>query len=89
MTEFAIARYGASDWRLVKWDGSAETEIATWAHDPTFEEQLRGLSNHYSIGNSPFPSKDSMIYSHVLTQQHPIPTRDMTLADEVMPWNDE
>lgn len=86
MTEFAIGIYGDADYRLVKWDGSEQTEIRTWDHRPDFEEQIDALADHHSVGNSPFPTREAMVDAHLLTTEHPAPTRDMTLDDEVLPW---
>jgi hypothetical protein len=89
MTEFAIERYGSDDWRLLKWDGSSETEIGSgWPFKPTFEDCLRTLMDHHATGNQPFSSRDGAVDAHLLSSDWPLPTRDMTLTDETMPWDD-
>jgi len=87
MIDFVLGRYGTDDWRLVKWDGSTEAEIgAGWASQPVLHECLTALMDHHGTGNSPFSSRESTTDSLVLANQWPLPTRDMTLADETMPW---
>lgn len=85
MTQFAIGRYGADDIRLVKYDGT-ETDIATWTHWPTYEEVLNGLADFHGIGSSPFNSRTGMVEGYILTTEWPLPQRDLTLADETLPW---
>jgi hypothetical protein len=87
--EFAIVRYDSSDWRLLKWDGSTETEIgAGWDHQPSLRECADALMDHHGTGSSPFSSREGSLDSLELSYQWPLATRDMTLTDETMPWND-
>lgn len=88
MSEFAIGRYGADDWRLLRYDGSEET-VATWAAKPTLEECITGLMDYHGTGSSPFSSRQGAIDSHVLSNEWPLSVRDMTISDETMPWNDQ
>lgn len=85
MTEFAIARHGSEDWRLVQYDGS-ETEVSTWTSEPSLEQCIEALMDYHGTGNSPFSSRQGAIDSHVLLNDWPLQTRDMTLPDETMPW---
>lgn len=90
MTDFVIARYGGEDWQLVKWDGSSETVIGTgWDHRPDLLECLTALMDHHGTGSSPFSSRQGAIDAHVLSHNWPLPTRDMMIEDETMPWDDE
>lgn len=87
MTEFAIGRYGSDDWRLVRYDGTEET-VETWTAKPTLEECITALMDYHGIGSSPFSSRQGVSDAHVLSNEWPLPTRDITLSDETMPWND-
>lgn len=89
MIEFVLGRYGSDDYRLVKWDGSTETQIGTgWADQPSFEQCINELADHHNVGDTPFSSRDGMVDSHILTNEWPLPIRDMTLDGETLPWND-
>lgn len=86
MTEFAVAVQEEEEYRLIKWDGATETEIASFSGDPTFSDAINALADHHSVGNSPFPSREAMIDSLELSHQWPVPTRDLRIGDETMPW---
>jgi len=89
MTEWVIGIYGASDYRLVKWDGSTDTEIGSgWDHQPELEECIRALMDHHGTGGSPFSSRDGAVDAHLLSNEWPLSIRDMTLPDETLPWAD-
>jgi len=88
MIEFALGRYD-DGWRLVKWDGNTEAEIETGRDTkPTLDECLSTLMTHHQTGNQPFSSQEGTIDSLLLSNQWPLPTRDMTLSDETVPWAD-
>lgn len=87
MTQFAIGRYGSDDWRLVRYDGT-ESEVGSWDFEPTLENCIDSLMDYDGTGNSPFSSRQGAIDSHVLSNDWPLPTRDMTISDERLPWND-
>lgn len=96
MSEFAIARHGPDDYRLLMWDGSTETEVAGpnvsvtgWSDTPTLRDCATALMDHHGTGSSPFGSHEGTLDSLELANQWPLPTRDMTLDGETIPWNDE
>jgi hypothetical protein len=89
MSEFAIARYGPDDWRLVKWNGSEETEIGNgWGERPILEQCIEALLDHHGAGNQPFSSREGTIDANILSNDWPLATRDMTVDGETLPWND-
>lgn len=85
MTDFAIGRYASNDYRLVKWDGSGETEIGNeWSYSPEFEDMITALMDHHGVGDSPFNSRDAAVDAHLLGSTH-IPEIDKK-ADHPWPW---
>lgn len=49
MTDFAIGRYGANDYRLIWWDGSSETELGTWDHKPDEAEKIAAAIGYFDL----------------------------------------
>lgn len=89
MTEFAIAIHGVDDWRLCKYDSKKETTvISEWSTKPNLGDCLTALMNHHSTGDQPFVSRKGALDCLQLSNQWPLPTRDMTLDDSNLPWND-
>jgi len=86
MIQFAIAQHAPNDYRLVKHDGTTETEIDNWDHDPTLDEALAAVMDHHSVGNAPFSSRESTIDSIVLSNQWPLSKRDLQIDGETLPW---
>lgn len=87
MTEFVIGRYGVGEWRLVRYDGSEET-VGSFDSMPSLEGCIDSLMDYHGTGNTPFSSRAGAIDAHILSNAWPVSTRDMTLADETLPWND-
>jgi hypothetical protein len=88
MTEFAITRHGADDWRLVRYDGSEATVGNGWAAKPTLRQCASALMDYHGAGNQPFSSREGTLDTFEISNQWPVPTRDMTLSDETLPWDD-
>jgi hypothetical protein len=83
--EFAIGRYGSDDWRLLRYDGSQNT-VDTWNKKPTLGMCIEGLMDYHGTGDSPFSSRQGAVNSHVLSNEWPLPVRDLTIPDETLSW---
>jgi len=95
MTQFAIGRHNSGDWRLVKWDGSTETEIGPdgssnpssgWGDEPTLRDVLDALMEYHGPGNSPFSSREGTKDSIQIANDWPLPAHDRE-AGHKYPWN--
>jgi len=87
--KFVVGIFGSSDYRLIRWDGATETEIGSFDRAPSIRECCDALMDHHGTGNQPFSSREGSLDSLELSNQWPIPTRDMRLTDETMPWDDQ
>lgn len=55
---------------------------------PSLREAANALMDYHGSGNQPFPSRDGTLDSLELAHQWPLSTRDMTIDDETLPWDD-
>jgi len=95
MMKLAIGRYGADDWRLVRWDGTTETEIGPdgtanpasgWTEQPDLRDVLDALMDYHGEGSSPFSSREGTLDAIQLGNEWPLATHNREAGHEY-PWN--